>query len=287
MLGLARGLLHMKAGCKGEISYLSEFQSELYERNPHAACIDALSTHRPTIESPFNVDCIGVYGRSLLTLHSIETRCSAPAARRGTDSRAQFPLASTYSPPARPLSRPVARSPMAHSPVRPGAASATHSPTRLQACPLAALPDLSPSRPLADGPLNRPSAPGPLGPLTRPLACRPTRSVRLLARPLSRSLALSSLTASTAVTLSFHGPCHPGALWGLPHLRQTIPLWPRPKPEAPAEIPRLPPLQSYPTRTHLSPPPNLSCPSNPPPWAPPLFPTRPPGGEACRASPVG
>ena len=174
----------MKAGCKGEISYLSEFQSELYERNPHAACIDALSTHRPTIESPFNVDCIGVYGRSLLTLHSIETRCSAPAARRGTSSRAQFPLASTYSPPARPLSRPVARSPMAHSPVRPGAASATHSPIRLQACPLAALPDLSPSRPLADGPLNRPSAPGPLGPLTRPLACRPTRSAaRSSSRP--------------------------------------------------------------------------------------------------------
>jgi hypothetical protein len=240
MLGLARGLLYMEAGCKGEISYLSEFQSELYERNPQAACIDALSTYRPTIESPFNVDCTGVYGRSLLTLHSIEARCSAPAARRGPGSRAQFPLASTYSTPARPLSRPLARSPMAHSPVRPGAASATHSPTRLQACPLAALPDLSPSRPLADGPITRPSAPGPLGPLTRPLVCRPARSVRLLARPLSRSLALSSLTASTAVTLSFHGPCHPGALWGLPHLRQTIPLWPRPKPEAPAENPTAP-----------------------------------------------
>jgi hypothetical protein len=132
MLGNARGLLHTTAGCKGEISYISDFQSELYERNPHAACTDALSTHRPTLESPFNVDCIGEYGRSLVE-HSfnrnpvVSTRCWG-----GPGSRAQFPLASTYSPPARPLSRSLARSPtarlLAHPPWgRPGSSLQGHS----------------------------------------------------------------------------------------------------------------------------------------------------------------
>jgi hypothetical protein len=142
-----------------------------------------------------------------LTLHSIETRCSAPAARRGPGSRAQFPLASTNSPPARPLSRPVARSPMAHPPVRPGAASA-HSP--------AGLPARRPARSLALSPARR----RPAHSLIRPGAARAAHSpTRLPARPLSppagppaqplarplvphRQYRCHSLTASTAVTLS-------------------------------------------------------------------------------------
>ena len=37
---LARGLVHLKAGRKDDISYISKLHSELYLRTPHAACID-------------------------------------------------------------------------------------------------------------------------------------------------------------------------------------------------------------------------------------------------------
>ena len=187
MLGLARGLLHMKAGCKGEISYLSEFQSELYERNPHAACIDALSTHRPTIESPFNVDCIGVYGRSLLTLHSIETRLAR-------------------SPPC-PISRPLARSPtarsIAHPPRGRSGRSLAHSPAgppAQSACWPARSAARSPSRPSPPVPLSLSLSTGPATPAlcgachtcVRPSRCGRGPNLRL--RPKSHGSLLCKVT---------------------------------------------------------------------------------------------
>jgi hypothetical protein len=95
-----------------------------------------------------------------LTLHSIETRWSAPAA--GDPARSW--LARTISPSKHLL--------------------------------LAGPPALSPSRPFANGSLRvtRPSAPGQPRPLTRPLACLLACSPPCpLSHPLARSLTARSL----------------------------------------------------------------------------------------------